>query len=153
MFILVSFYFLAHAHGQNRGRVHKKQTRVAFTSRMFEDATNLEAGDAIPYAQEVVDTANAFENNTFTAPTSGLYFFTWSVTSLPNNPVDTSLMKGTEEIGKLSCHNFSNGVKRNTCAQSTLAQLRRNDTVWVSAAEAMSRVSGTYWPTFSGYKL
>lgn len=127
---------------------------------MNSDALNLQYGSALPYTVEVVDTSNAYDNTNhkFTAPSAGLYFFTWSVTSLPSYPVDTALVKekaynNIEEIGKLSCHNFSTGVKRNTCAQSTLAQLSAGDKIWVKATETMSLVSGTYWPTFSGIKL
>lgn len=128
---------------------------------MNSDALNLQKGSAMPYTVEVVDTSNAYDNTNFhkfTAPSAGLYFFTWSVTSLPSYPVDTALVRekdynNIEVIGKLSCHNFSKGVKRNTCAQSTLAQLNAGDKIWVKATETMSLVSGTYWPTFSGIKL
>lgn len=144
----------------NYCRLFEISVQVAFTARMNSDALNLQSGSAIPYDVEVVDASNAYDNTNhkFTAPSAGLYFFTWSVTSLPGYPVDTALVKmkaynNNEIIGKLSCHNFSKSNKRNTCAQSTLAQLNAGEKIWVKATERMSLVSGTYWPTFSGIKL
>ncbi|XP_061186850.1 complement C1q tumor necrosis factor-related protein 3-like [Saccostrea echinata] len=137
----------------NRGRGYTGRQPVAFTARMSENATNIQPGNTIPYTMTIVNVDNAYRNNVFTAPKSGVYFFTWSVTSLPNFPVDTALVKNNVAIAILSCHQFSKTGKRNTCSQSTTVSLVSGDKVWVKATEAMDIVSAAYWPSFSGFRL
>ncbi|XP_061174612.1 complement C1q tumor necrosis factor-related protein 3-like [Saccostrea echinata] len=137
----------------DRGRGHMRMQPVAFTARMSENATDIQPDDKIPYTTSVVNVGNVYQNNFFTAPKSGVYFFTWSVTSLLEFPVDTALVKNNATIAILSCHQFSTTGKRNTCSQSTHVQLTSGDKVWVKATEAMDFVSGSYWPSFSGFKL
>lgn len=126
---------------------------VAFSARMFAMGTTFPSQKAVPYSLETTDTAGAYSNYRFTAPSPGVYFFTWSVTSLPDNPVDTVLMKNVTIIGKLSCHSFSKADKRNTCSQSTVVQLKSGDVVWVKATAPIGLLSRNNWPMFSGFKL
>lgn len=120
---------------------------------MFAMGTTSASQKSVPYTIEMTDTAGAYSNKRFTAPSPGVYFFTWSVTSLPDNPVDTVLMKNVTIIGKLSCHSFSKADKRNTCSQSTVVQLNSGDVVWVKATAPIGLLSRNYWPMFSGFKL
>ncbi|XP_062573031.1 uncharacterized protein LOC134234964 [Saccostrea cucullata] len=136
---------------ENRGRGHMRNQPIAFTARMSENATNIQPNDTIPYTMNVVNSGNGYQCNVFTAPKNGFYFFTWSVTS--KFPVVTALVKNNDTIAVLSCHNFSNPGKRNTCSQSTTIQLTAGDQVSVRATETMDIVSASYWPSFSGFRL
>ena len=73
----------------------------------------------IVYDTVLYDTHNAYNNQTgvFTAPSSGLYIFTWTSAVAPNKTFNSGLLLNGRRMGISGCNNQENFGFEN-CANS-----------------------------------
>uniref|UniRef100_H2Z128 C1q domain-containing protein n=1 Tax=Ciona savignyi TaxID=51511 RepID=H2Z128_CIOSA len=141
---------------------NQSRTMVAFSAACRRSVFGGESTGKDPshdvtltYDKIFVNLGNALDAKTgvFTAPASGVYFFSFTVGKFPKKKLSVSLMKN-DNLFQVMAYNEGNSRFREMQSQSVMLQLLSGDTVWLktynSKEYAVYSNLGSYI-TFSGY--
>ncbi|XP_062573008.1 complement C1q-like protein 4 [Saccostrea cucullata] len=131
-------------------------TPIAFTALLSGDGLQYDAGDTVIYSYIRVNVGNHYNSSTgiFTAPTAGVYFFTWSTLTSPGVGLNTAIVKNSSSGYIAFCHCAAFQNTYTTCSQSTTVELVPGDRIWIIAYKmSAQKLHGGTWPAFSGFKL
>ncbi|XP_009860967.3 complement C1q tumor necrosis factor-related protein 4-like [Ciona intestinalis] len=142
--------------------IANSQTAIAFSAACRRsvfggDVTGKDPSHdvTITYDKIFVNVGNSlnWESGIFTAPTPGVYYFSFTVGKFPKKKLSVSLMKN-DNLFQVMVYNESKSRYREMQSQSVILQLVRGDTVWLktynSKEYAVYSNLGSYI-TFSGY--
>lgn len=125
-----------------------RRNDVAFTV-VPSRSTTYSSGSTIAFNILKSNYGNAFNsgNYRFTAPSEGLYVFSWSI-AIPSNYVGNNrLMKDGSIYHQLHCQKTFQ-----QCGATVTMWLKRNSQVWVASGYSSIYVYATY-SSFSGWKI
>ena len=121
---------------------------VAFTA-VPSKAYGYSAGDTIRFDMTRTNIGNSFNKSTyrFTAPSAGLYVFSWSLAIPSNNRGQNTLMINGHGFHTLFCqHSYQQ------CGSTVTVSLKKNDQVWIKCLFDKIHIYGHY-SSFSGWRL
>ncbi|CAG2194978.1 unnamed protein product [Mytilus edulis] len=137
------------------GRV-SESGKVAFMAKNSATLENVPAKSAVAYNTVITNLGNGFDKSTgiFTAPSNGVYIFSWTVLTHAGKYFYTYLSLN----GNLITRNYAGakGVADHiSSSQNAVLELKRDDKVFVKVQDGYT---GQYmfnndWSSFSGYKL
>ncbi|XP_062586387.1 uncharacterized protein LOC134247986 isoform X2 [Saccostrea cucullata] len=90
-------------------------------------------------------------NGFFTAPTGGLYVFSWSTLALTRKIFDTEILVNGQRKGLANCNNENNPGIEN-CANTIPDVLKSGDKVNIRTTIA-NYIYGYHWSTFKGWTV
>lgn len=121
---------------------------VAFTA-VPSKAYSYKAGDIIRFDTIKTNVGNGFNNGTyrFTAPSAGMYVFSWSLAIPSNNRGQHNLMINGHGYQILFCqHSYQQ------CGSTVTVSLKKYDQVWIKCLFDKIHIYGHY-SSFSGWRL
>lgn len=87
----------------------------------------------------------------FTAPSDGLYYFSWTTLTEPKGSFITSLQHNNNAVA--GNHARANGLDEYLpSSQSAVVQMKNGETVYIRTWAQGQYVSG-FWSSFSGFKI
>ncbi|XP_062586378.1 uncharacterized protein LOC134247981 isoform X3 [Saccostrea cucullata] len=107
----------------------------------------------VVYDSVLYQTGNAYNprNGFFTAPSGGLYIFSWSTLVAPNKIFDAELLVNGQRKGLGNCNNEGNPSYGN-CANTIPIVLKFKDEVNIRTNTA-NYIHGNHWSSFKGWKV
>ncbi|XP_033725748.1 uncharacterized protein LOC117315595 [Pecten maximus] len=144
----------------SRGRrVPDEHMEKAFSAQMADHAQSLSSHQTVLFPHSILNEGAAYDNLTgiFTCPEAGVYHFSVTIMAFSNEQVETELVVNAN----LLMRNYAGGNQRyNQGSNSVMVHLNVGDRVWVRIMrspginnEGSTRVYGSVWSTFSGFKL
>lgn len=135
-----------HDHGYYGYHGHRH--RVAFTA-VASSSTTYGSGTTIPFTTVKTNYGHAYNNGNyrFTAPSNGLYVFSWSIGTHSSYYAYTKLVKNGSTYHQSHC---SSGFQ--LCGATVTIFLHKHDQVWLEADHSSTYVYATI-SYFSGWKL
>ncbi|XP_052707732.1 complement C1q tumor necrosis factor-related protein 3-like isoform X1 [Crassostrea angulata] len=132
-----------HDHGY-----HGYRHRVTFTA-VTSSSAKYSSGTTIPFTTVKTNYGNAFNNGNyrFTAPSNGVYVFSWSIATHSSYYGHAKLMKNGSTYHQVHC---SSGYQQ--CGATVTIILNKHDQVWLASDSSSTYVLATY-SSFSGWKL
>lgn len=121
---------------------------VAFTA-VTSSSKTYSTGSTIAFNTLKNNYGNAFNRGSYrlTAPSEGLYVFSWSIATHTSYYGNTRLMKNGSVYHQLNCYkNYQQ------CGATVTMWLKRNDQVWVASGYSSIYVYATH-SSFSGWKI
>lgn len=121
---------------------------VAFTA-VPSSSYSYSSGTTIKFSQLRTNIGNAFStsNYRFTAPSSGLYVFHWSLSLSSSYYGNTNLKINGSTFHKTYCRKTYQ-----QCGSTVTVWLSKSDQVWVESAYS-SVYARAYYSSFSGWRL
>lgn len=121
---------------------------VAFTA-VPSSSTTYSSGSVIGFNTIKTNIGNAFNrsNYRFTAPSTGLYIFSWSIALHVSYIGNNNLVINGSTFHTVHCQKTYQ-----QCGSTVTVWLNKNDQVWVTSAYSSIYVYATY-SSFSGWKL
>lgn len=128
--------------------IGSQRNDVAFTA-VTSSTTTYSTGSTIAFNTLKNNYGNAFNsgNYRFTAPSEGLYVFSWSIATHTSYYGNTRLMKNGSVYHQLNCQS-----SYQQCGATVTMWLKRNDQVWVASGYSSIYVYATH-SSFSGWKI
>uniref|UniRef100_A0A8W8JGQ8 C1q domain-containing protein n=1 Tax=Magallana gigas TaxID=29159 RepID=A0A8W8JGQ8_MAGGI len=132
-----------HDHGY-----HGHRHRIAFTA-VTSSTTTYSSGTTIRFTTVKANYGHAYNNGNyrFTAPSNGLYVFSWSIATHTSYKGHTKLVKNGSTYHQARC---SSGYQQ--CGATVTIILHKHDQVWLESDYSSIYVYATY-SSFSGWKL
>lgn len=133
-----SFFFYIGSHRND----------VAFTA-VTSSSKTYSRGSTIAFNTLKINYGNAFNrgNYRFTAPSEGLYVFSWSIATHSSYLGNNRLMINSSIYHQLHCQKTYQ-----QCGATVTMWLKRNDQVWVASGYSSIYVYATH-SSFSGWKI
>ncbi|KAL3853128.1 hypothetical protein ACJMK2_016698 [Sinanodonta woodiana] len=136
-----------------------RSRNVAFTAYRGTSLTNIKEDQKLVFDKVVTNEGNGYSaiTGTFTAPISGIYFFTWMTSHLKTlvSP-ETNLVTGIVVNGEYKVHAaavIAHGF--NMGGNSAVLLLNAADFVWIGVSKGNGLFSDSgsrwYYPTFAGF--
>ena len=106
----------------------------------------------VVYDAVLYNYGNAYNTQSgyFTAPSDGLYVFTWTSVVAPKKIFDTQIMVNGQRNGLANCNNIGNPGYEN-CANTVPLVLKTGDKVNIQTTTANYLLM--YWSSFKGWKV
>ena len=98
-------------------------------------------------------------SSVFTAPASGVYFFSWTYTVLSSSEIITEIVKNADIIGTLIAGDWTHANKYSTSTKNVIVNINQGDTMFVRASSGYGTVYGSVisnkamQASFSGFLL
>ncbi|XP_056016261.1 complement C1q-like protein 4 [Ostrea edulis] len=132
------------------GDIGTHKNDVAFTA-VTSSATNYRSSRTIAFNKMLLNHGNAFStsNYRFTAPSEGLYVFSWSLALVKGRSYNgnVNLMKDGSVYHSTQCSNT-----HQQCGNTAAVSLGKNNRVWIQTRSNNVYVYGTF-SSFSGWKV
>lgn len=144
-FNIIDFLFACSLHASLG--THKND--VAFTA-VTSSATNYRSSRTIAFNKMLLNHGNAFStsNYRFTAPSEGLYVFSWSLALVKGSyNGNVNLVKDGSVYHSTQCSNTYQ-----QCGNTAAVWLGKNNRVWIQTRSNNVYVYGTF-SSFSGWKV
>lgn len=118
------------------------------------DLQNTPSKSVVVYNIVITNIGNGYDSSSgiFSAPSNGVYTFSWTVLSHRGKYFHTYLALN----GKLIARNYVNGVADHASgSQNVVIEVKKDDKVSVRIQDGYTGkfMFGNSWSTFSGYKL
>ncbi|CAC5390521.1 C1QL [Mytilus coruscus] len=130
--------------------------KVAFMAKNSAALQNIPSKSVIVYNTVVANLGNGYDssNGIFTAPSNGVYIFSWTVLCHHGKSFFTYLILNGSTIAK----NYASagGVADHASgSQNVILEIKKNDKVFIRIQDGTTGqyMYGDSWSTFSGYKL
>ena len=130
---------------------------IAFHAELGPHKTNLAADATIKFETVKQNFGNAYDPQSgfFNCPTSGLYYFAFTIMANPGKAVETKLVVNGSPIA----FSYSAGppgppALYNAGSKSVVTHLHPGDRVWIEFyQEHDNNVYGSTWSTFTGFMI
>ncbi|XP_071124032.1 cerebellin-1-like [Mytilus edulis] len=130
--------------------------KVAFMVKNSINLHNIPSKSVVVYNTVITNLGNGYDKSTgiFTAPSNGVYIFSWTVLTPHGKFFFTYLALN----GNLIARNFAGARKEADSAsgsQNVVIEVKKDDKIYVTIQEGYTGqyLFGNSWSTFSGYKL
>ncbi|XP_071148680.1 complement C1q tumor necrosis factor-related protein 3-like [Mytilus edulis] len=130
--------------------------KVAFMAKNSDSLVNIPGKSAVVYNTVMTNLGNGYDKSTgtFTAPSNGVYNFSWTVVTHFGKYFFTYLALN----GKLIARNYTGGrvgSEHISSTQKAVLEIKKDDKVFVKVQDDLigQFMLGDSWSTFSGYKL
>ncbi|XP_052678302.1 heavy metal-binding protein HIP-like [Crassostrea angulata] len=128
---------------------------IAFQSTLTKHLVNLKSHETVIFEKVSLNEGKAYDKTSgiFTAPSDGIYSFTWTTLTKTGKTFITDIVRN----GEMIIRNFSDGRGRDGYAMSTShanIKMKKGDKVWIRAHGTWGQYAdGGEWCFFSGVKL
>nr|XP_011445004.2 complement C1q tumor necrosis factor-related protein 4-like [Crassostrea gigas] len=127
---------------------------IAFQSSLIKTLKYVSSRSTVVFDKVSLNEGNAYDkiSGKFTAPSNGIYFFTWTTLSNAGKTFGTDIVRNGEIIAK----NFSDGRGRIGFDMSTShanIKMKKGDKVWIRTHDTWGQFAHGDWCFFSGLKL
>lgn len=126
---------------------------VAFSAYLTDTLLFQNRSTDVVYDTTVLNTANVYDSSTgyFTAPSSGLYVFSWTSMVHSETAFNAELVVNGERKGLGNCNNYlGSGIEN--CANTFPVILAAGDRVNIRTVNA-NYLQGYRWSSFQGWKV
>lgn len=136
------------ANNDHLNKTGSHRNDVAFTA-VTSSSTTYSSGSTIQFRSLKINRGNAFStsNYRFTAPSTGLYVFSWSIATHSSYYGNSALMKDGSIYHQTHCQKTFE-----QCGSTVTMWLNKNSQVWVTSRYSSIYAYATY-TTFSGWKI
>ncbi|XP_048771001.1 heavy metal-binding protein HIP-like [Ostrea edulis] len=128
---------------------------VAFHARMSSNLQNLGNNAVVVFGRVTLNSGSAYDGNTgiFTAPTYGIYSFTWTIMTIPGSRFNTEIVMNGNVVG----YNYANGKSGSSQHESTsttaVIRMKKKDKVWIRTFNREGEYAYMDWSSLSGFQL
>ncbi|XP_052080686.1 LOW QUALITY PROTEIN: cerebellin-4-like [Mytilus californianus] len=130
--------------------------KVAFMAKNSASLENIPAKSDVVYNTIITNLGNGYDKFTwiFTAPSNGVYIFSWTVLTHTGKYFFTYLTLN----GKLIARNYTGArsvAEHISSSQNVVLEIKKDDKVFVKVQDGYTGqfMFGDSWSSFSGYKL
>ncbi|XP_076088722.1 complement C1q tumor necrosis factor-related protein 3-like [Mytilus galloprovincialis] len=132
------------------------QDKVAFMVKTISALINIPAKSTVVYHTVVTNIGNGYDKSTgiFTAPSNGIYIFSWTVLTHNHKYFVTYLALNGNVI--IKNYTGANSVADHiSSSQNAVLEIKKDDKVFVKVLEGYTGqyMIGNHYSSFSGYKL
>ncbi|XP_061190116.1 complement C1q tumor necrosis factor-related protein 3-like [Saccostrea echinata] len=126
---------------------------VAFNARLATNQINLPPHAVVAFRKVTLNEGNAYDADTgkFTAPTDGIYSFTWTILTRPGDLFQTYLLLNGNKVGFNNVHGRKSD-NYETGTTTSIIKMKEHDRVWLSTV-ARAGFAHRDWSSFSGFRL
>ncbi|XP_056014962.1 heavy metal-binding protein HIP-like [Ostrea edulis] len=127
---------------------------VAFHARTSSSLQTLGSQAVVVFGKITLNSGSAYNSNTgiFTAPTDGIYSFTWTILTNIGSYFNTQIVIN----GKLVGYNLADGKSGSSQHESSSATAvirMKKDRVWIRTHGQDGKYAYASWSSFSGFQL
>ncbi|XP_056015792.1 heavy metal-binding protein HIP-like [Ostrea edulis] len=135
-----------------KGRFHGA---IAFHARTSSVLQNLGSYAAVVFGKVTLNSGSAYNGKTgiFTAPTDGIYSFTWTILTTDGSYFNTEIVINGNLVG----YNYADGKTGSSHHESSSAtaviRMKKKDRVWIRTHDKEGKYAYPIWSSFSGFQL
>ncbi|XP_048765818.1 heavy metal-binding protein HIP-like [Ostrea edulis] len=139
---------------ESRSCKRKGQGIIAFHARTSSTLKNIGNQAVVVFGKVTLNSGSAYNGNTgiFTAPTDGIYSFTWTILTHPGYYFNTEIVINGNIVGYNNVDGKSNSSQYEASSATAVIRMKKKDKVWIRTHGAGS-YAYKYWSSFSGFQL
>ncbi|XP_056016173.1 heavy metal-binding protein HIP-like [Ostrea edulis] len=128
---------------------------VAFHARMSSSLQNLGRSAVVVFGKVILNSGSAFDGNTgiFTAPTDGIYSFTWTILTKPGSYFNTQIVINGKLVGYNNADGKSGSSHQESSSTTAVIRMKKKDKVWIRIYGREGKYAYADWSSFSGFQL
>ncbi|VDI36868.1 Hypothetical predicted protein [Mytilus galloprovincialis] len=134
---------------------NEDETKIGFLATPSRPLSNIKMHATVIYDLVKSNIGGAYDPATgkFTAPSDGLYYFSWTTLTKPNRAFITSLQLNNDKGIIIGNHARAYGIKDLLpSSQSAVVAMKKMDTVYIRNW-ADGQYMANFWSSFSGFKI
>lgn len=138
-----------------KSRQAENDAPVAFFAALSDHLTHAGVLQNIPFDVVITNEGSAYtaHSGVFTAPISGLYVFSSTLTSYPHNGAKFSFLKNGSPLTHMHPHSNDDSPAYDTSSQTIVLKLMKGDGISVANRNSDESLSGNKLSIFSGFLL
>jgi hypothetical protein len=122
---------------------------------MSSDLRNLGNYAVVPFGKVTLNSGSAYNGKTgiFTAPTDGIYSFTWTILTYPGYTFATEIVLNGNIVGYNYVNGKSNSAQYAASSTTAVIRMKRKDKVWIRTHGNSGLFAHANWSSFSGFQM
>ncbi|XP_056015788.1 heavy metal-binding protein HIP-like [Ostrea edulis] len=128
---------------------------IAFHARTSTALQNLGSYAVVVFGKVTLNSGSAYNGNTgiFTAPTDGIYSFTWTILTSPGSNFFTEIVMNGNIVGYDYANGKSGGSHHESSSTTAVIRMKKKERVWIRTHGKEGRYAYAAWSSFSGFRL
>ena len=122
---------------------------------MSSNLQNLGSYAAVVFGTVTLNAGSAYNGKTgiFTAPTDGIYSFTWTILTQPGYRFETEIVHNGNIVGYNYVNGKSNSAQFESSSTTAMIRMKRKDKVWIRTHRNFGQYAYQDWSSFSGFLM
>jgi hypothetical protein len=122
---------------------------------MSSTQQNLGNYAVVPFGKVTLNAGSAYNGKTgiFTAPTDGIYSFTWTILTQPGYYFNTEIVLNGNIVGYNHVDGKSSSAQHEASSTTALIRMKRKDKVWIRTHGNQGQYAFANWSSFSGFQM
>ncbi|XP_048765817.2 heavy metal-binding protein HIP-like [Ostrea edulis] len=135
-----------------KGRYHGV---IAFHARTSSTLQNLGSYAVVVFGKVTLNSGSAYNGNTgiFTAPTDGIYSFTWTILTKMGSYFNTQIVINGNIVGYNYVDGKAGSAQYEASSTTAVIRMKKKDKVWIRANSGEAKYAYKEWSSFSGFQL
>ncbi|XP_056016151.1 heavy metal-binding protein HIP-like [Ostrea edulis] len=135
-----------------KGRNHGA---IAFHARMSSNLQNLGKYAVVVFGKVTLNSGSAYNGKTgiFTAPTDGIYSFTWTIMTIPGSYFHTEIVINGNIVGYSYVNGKDGSSQYESSSTTAVIRMKKKDKVWIRTHGEYGKYGHSDWSSFSGFQL
>ncbi|XP_048765819.2 heavy metal-binding protein HIP-like [Ostrea edulis] len=128
---------------------------IAFHARISTALQNLGSQAVVIFGRTTLNSGSAYNNDTgiFTAPTDGIYSFTWTILTISGSYFHTEIVINGNTVGYNHVDGKSGSFHYASSSVTAVIRMKKKDKVWIRTHAGEGKYACQDWSSFSGYQL
>ena len=122
---------------------------------MSSNLQSLGSYAAVVFGKVTLNSGSAYNSNTgiFTAPTDGIYSFTWTILTHPGYDFATEIVLNGNIVSYNYVDGKSNSAQYESSSATAMVRMKRKDKVWIRTHGNQGKYAWKDWSSFSGFLM
>ena len=122
---------------------------------MSTNLQNLGSYAAVVFGKVTLNAGSAYNGNTgiFTAPTDGIYSFTWTILTQAGYYFNTQIVHNGNIVGYNHADGKSDSAQYEASSTTAMIRMKRKDKVWIRTHGNQGKYALQNWSSFSGFRM
>ncbi|XP_056014969.1 heavy metal-binding protein HIP-like [Ostrea edulis] len=127
----------------------------AFHARTSSTLQNLGSYAVVVFGKVTLNSGSAYNGNTgiFTAPTDGIYSFTWTILTKMGSYLNTHIVINGHIVGYNNVDGKAGSAQYEASSTTTVIRMKKKDKVWIRAYNREAKYAYKDFSSFSGFQL
>ncbi|XP_048769778.2 heavy metal-binding protein HIP-like [Ostrea edulis] len=128
---------------------------IAFHARTSSAIQNPGSYAVVVFGKVTLNSGSAYNGNTgiFTAPTDGIYSFTWTIMTKLGSRFNTEIVINRNIVGYNHADGKHGSSQYESSSTTAVIRMKKKDKVWIRTHGSTGEYAYMDWSSFSGFQL